>query len=321
MRPQGSPTSTLETVLPVFGDRSSGNRGPPQHPAAHPGEPQRRPISRATSYYRDALDGCRTGTRRRSRHHHDDPAEFQQSPCLRWAMRQRASNSRDQVRSIGLAAAEEPHPIPCTSRKFRSFVLSGFREGTRFRRRARTGKAGGRDLAWPLVLPMGTLSEAHYPPRRTRRSNRGRTRALSLPDGLHIAGEERYLVRLFTEKGDSKAAEEFLRNHLERRREARPPDDPLIGHTLAPSWEGCCWPKGTSPTAIDRAGECPRHYDRTMAADHGGASRCSVISGAAHTLSGTHDEAVSFLALAQQLASPQKGYRLMTKNNCLKSAL
>ncbi len=81
--------------------------------------------------------------------------------------------------------------------------------------------------------PWVALSEVHYQRGELDAAIEAELTALEYPDALHRAGEERYLVKLFAEKGDLEAAESFLRQHLVRRQAVRDADDPLIGHTLA----------------------------------------------------------------------------------------
>lgn len=112
---------------------------------------------------------------------------------------------------------------------------------------ARPRAVGAQDLDTALLLarqavsqpegygyyPWVALSEVHYQRGELEAAIDAELRALEHPDALHRAGEERYMVMLFREKGDLQAAETFLREHLVRRQAVRDPDDPLIGHTLA----------------------------------------------------------------------------------------
>ncbi len=112
---------------------------------------------------------------------------------------------------------------------------------------ARAAAEEARDLEAALLLaqravelaedsgyyPWVALSEVHYRRGELDEAIAAQAQALTRPDALHLAGEERYMVRLFGEKGELQAAEMFLREHLARRQAARDATDPLVGHTLS----------------------------------------------------------------------------------------
>jgi serine/threonine-protein kinase len=54
----------------------------------------------------------------------------------------------------------------------------------------------------------------------------------TLPDSVHRYGEERNMIAFLKEKGDTEDVERFLHENLQRRREMRSDDDPLIAVSL-----------------------------------------------------------------------------------------
>jgi len=79
---------------------------------------------------------------------------------------------------------------------------------------------------------LDTLATAYHRTGRLDRAIATQTEIFELPDSVHRFAEERYMVELLEESGDREAVERFLYMNLERRREMRPEDDPLIAVSL-----------------------------------------------------------------------------------------
>lgn len=139
-----------------------------------------------------------------------------------------------RVRELGLVGAAADRPDPMWLANVAWFL-------------ARAELPEARDLDAALALaekavesshgrwyyPWVALSEVRFRRGELDAAIDAELRAVALPDGLHLPGEDRYLVDLLTRRGDLARAERFLREQLERRRAARPADDPILGQTEA----------------------------------------------------------------------------------------
>ena len=299
-------SSTLETAIPTLGK---------SHPevvllhnmlafiAQHQDQP-----SAAEAHFRDALSGSELGLGAG----HDTTMMIRRnfSEFL-------ASQGKDEgavrlahiVRKFGLEAAADPHPDPMYLAKVSFFLSSATLEAARDYEAAlalaeRAVEASRGRWYYPWVA----LSEAHFRRGELDEAISAQRRALSLPDGLHYAGEESYLVRLFTENGDLEAAEEFLHEHLKRRRAARPDGDPLLGHSHALLGR-VLLAQGRTAEAVVELRNALTIYDLQLPEDH--EWHITVLSdlGAALTTDDAFDDAGRLLEQAKRLASTADGPR------------
>ncbi len=292
--------STLRAVLPVFGDdhqETVSQRNILAHLALHRGD-----TTTATAHYRAALEGAERGLgfshdmtmmiRRNLSNHMARVGESQES--LRLAT---------VVKEYGLEASKEDRPDPMYLAKVSFFLSTADLEQARdFDTALLLADRAVEVSRGRWYYPWVTLSEAHFRRGELDEAIAAERRAVSLPDGLHIAGEERYLIRLYTEKGDLETAEVFLRNHLRRRQAVRASDDPLLGHSRALL--------GRVLLARERPAEAEHElrialaqYDLTLDDDH--EWRIPVLSdlGAALTTLGEFNEARDTLHRSHDLAS------------------
>jgi serine/threonine-protein kinase len=139
-----------------------------------------------------------------------------------------------EIRKYGIEASRSDHPDPMYLAKTSYFLSTASLEEARdpvaaMKLAQRAVEASNGRWYYPWVA----LSHAHSFRREVDEAIVALRRAVLLPDGLHYPALERKLVDLLTEQGDLQAAEEFLREHLSRRRSVRANDDPLLGHTQA----------------------------------------------------------------------------------------
>ena len=139
-----------------------------------------------------------------------------------------------EVRALGVEAAAGERPDPMYLANVAWFLATAELPAGRdldaaleLARRAVDGSRG----RW--YYPWVALSEVRARRGELEEAIAAELRAVSLPDGLHLPGEDRYLVDLFSQRGDLEGAERFLRQQLERRSAVRPAGDPLLGHTRA----------------------------------------------------------------------------------------
>jgi tetratricopeptide (TPR) repeat protein len=223
--------AALDEVLPVLGDQHEEVallRNLLAHAARRLGDPMA-----AKAHFRTALAGAEVGLGRGA----DTTMMIRRNLSNFLATTGDETESvrlADTVREIGLASAEAPNPDPMYIANIAWFLATATLDEARdldaalsLAERAVEASRG----RW--YYPWVALSEVHHRRGELDRAIAAQQRALSLPDGLHIAGEERYLVQLYLEAGKLQAAERFLRDHRRRRLAVRPPDDPLLGHSSA----------------------------------------------------------------------------------------
>ena len=292
--------STLAEVLPVFG-ADHQETVTLQNVLAHLAIRRGDPVS-ATRYYRDALAGAERGLGAG----HDTTMMIRRNLCNHLARNDEIEESSllaQQVKDLGLAAAATDRPDPMYLAKV-SFFLStaDLVEARDFDTALYLAEQAVEVSRGRWYYPWVTLSEAHFRRGELDQAIAAQRRAVSLPDGLHYAGEERYLVSLYIERGDLGTAEVFLRNHLRRRQTVRTGDDPLLGFSRA--LLGRVLLARKRPTEAE--GELRAalaQYDLGLEVDH--EWRIPVLSdlGAALTILGTVDEARDVLSRAHDLAA------------------
>lgn len=254
----------------------------------------------ATAYYREALRGAETGL---------GPAHDRTMTIRRNLSNHLAALGADgeslelarQVARYGAEAAGETQPDPMYLANTAYFLVKARLAEARdpvlalaLARRA-VEVSGGR---W--YYPLVTLSYAHDALGEPDAAIDALGRALALPDGLHYAGPERSLVEMLTRRGDLVGCERFLRSHLERRRQVRVGDDPLLGHT-----HGLL---GRVLLAQGKAGEAAVELDRALTifdaqldADHPWWVPVLSDLGAAERALGRLDDAARHLARAEEV--------------------
>ncbi|RLE27665.1 MAG: hypothetical protein DRJ65_02155 [Acidobacteria bacterium] len=299
-------SSTLETAVPALGE---------SHPdvvllhnmLAFIAQQRDQPAA-AEAHFRDALAGSELGLGAG----HDTTMMVRRNFSEFLASQGRIEGAvrlAHVVREHALEAADNPHPDPMYLAKASFFLSSATLEKARDLEAAlalaeRAVEASRGRWYYPWVA----LSEAHFRRGELNEAIAAQRRALSLPDGLHYAGEESYLIRLFTENGDLQAAESFLDEHLRRRQAAGPEDDPLLGHSHALLGR-VLLAQGQTVEAIVELREALAIYDLRLPDDH--EWRVTVLSdlGAALTNNDAFDNAESLLAQALDLASAATGPR------------
>ncbi len=145
-------------------------------------------------------------------------------------------------------------------------------------------------------------------------------RAVALPDGLHLAGEERYLVDLFQRANDLAGAEAFLREHLVRREAARPPDDPLLGHTRALLGR-VLLAAGRAHEAEVELSAARAQFDRQLGPDHEWRVGLLADFGALLAAAGSIGEAVAALEEADRLAERATGAWVSAERSSIRERL
>ena len=255
----------------------------------------------AADRYRDALAGAERGIgaaadttmmiRRNFSNflaHHGDADE-----SLRLARR---------VRAFGLEAASGDAPDPMYLANVAWFLATAELPGARDLDAAlKLGQRAVDASRGRWYYPWVALSEVHSRRGELDAAIEAERHAVSLPDGLHLAGEERYLVELLLQKGDWANAESFLREHLERRRAVRPPDDPLLGHTRALLGR-VLLAAGRPDEAEAELRAALAQYDKKLPPDHEWRVPALSDLGAALAARGSRAEAARVLERARVLA-------------------
>jgi len=292
--------STLADVLPVFGDdhqETVALRNILAHLAIHNGD-----LTSATGHYRKALDGAERDLGAT----HDITMMIRRNLCNHLAkVGDKAESLRlaTMVKAYGIEASKEIRPDPMYLAKI-SFFLStaNLEEARDFETALDLAQRAVEVSQGRWYYPWVTLSEAHFRRGELDEAIAAQRRAVSLPDGLHFAGEERYLIDLYTRKGDLGAAEVFLRNHLHRRQAVRAADDPLLGHSRALLGRVLLAQK----RPVDAERELRRaiaHYDLELNADHEWRIPALSDLGAALTILGATDDARKVLSKSYEVAS------------------
>ena len=302
--------STLEAVAPVLGDDHTevvilenllaylANR--------------RGDRESATAHYRAALDGAERGLGAG----HDRTMMIRRNfsnHLARLDEREESARLALAVKELGLAASDGERPDPMYLAKVSFFLCTTDLEEARDFDTALVLAERAVDLSrgrW--YYPLVTLSEAYFQLGDLDRAIEAERQAVSLPDGLHYAGEERYLVGLYIRKGDLLAAEEFLREHLQRRQSVRAADDPLLGHTRALLGR-VLLARGRLDVAERELRDALAQYELGLDDEHEWWIPAFSDLGATLTARGALDEAEDALARAHHLVTTIDGRRTATE--------
>lgn len=223
--------STLAWIVPEFGDDHIETvilRNVLASLARRAGDDEK-----ATMFYRASLEGADRGLGSA----HDTTMMVRRNLSDHLARLGHGEESLQLARIVtnhGLEAAKADQPDPMYLAKVSYFLSdSRFDEGRDFDAALALAERAVEVSNGRWYYPWVTLSKAYSRLGKLDEAITAERRAVSLPDGLHFAGQERYLIELYSEKGDFSTAEGFLREHLQRREAVRAADDPLLGHSRA----------------------------------------------------------------------------------------
>jgi serine/threonine-protein kinase len=310
--------STLGSILPVFGDdhqETVALRNLLAHIARRRGD-----SDSTTAHYRAALEGAERGLGAG----HDTTMMIRRNISNYLASEGYTEESLQLamvVKNFGIAAARNDRPDPMYLAKV-SFFLStaDLKDARDFDTALVLAKRAVEVSRGRWYYPWVTLSEAHFRRGELDEAIAAERRALSLPDGLHYAGEERYLVGLYTQNGDLEAAERFLKAHLRRREAVRAEDDPLLGHSRALLGR-VLLAQGRYDDAERELSAALVQYNLRLGKDH--EWRIPVLSdlGAVHTVRGSLDNAEEVLLQAQEIAANATGAQASQERELIEERL
>jgi serine/threonine protein kinase len=211
-----------------------------------------------------------------------------------------------KVRAFGLEAAGRPAPDPMYLANVAWFLATAELPAARDLDAAlELGQRAVDASRGRWYYPWVALSEVHSRRGELDAAIDAERHAVSLPDGMQ-AGEARYLVELLMRKGDLAGAESFLHERMGRLRSARPPGDPLFGHTRALL--------GRVLLAAGRLDEAEvelraalAQYDRKLAPDHEWRVPALSDLGALLSARGSWAEAAKTLEEARRIAAKAAG--------------
>lgn len=214
-----------------------------------------------------------------------------------------------RVRELGLEAAAGPRPDPMELANVAWFL-------------ARAELPAARDLEAALGLaeqavalsrgrwyyPWVALAEVRFRRSELEAAIEAELRAVALPDGLHLPGEDRFLVQLLTERGQLARAERFVREQLARRRTVRPADDPILGQTRALLGRVLLAAGRPAEAAVELRAAIAQ-LDRRLPTTHEARIPAWSDLGAALAATGHRGEAAEALREADRLAAAADGER------------